>query len=250
MKASSIIPQLRTIAALNAINGWIPAYRRPLALIAVISTPFSFLFFIYLFGGPSKILIGAIGGLLFTIVNSATMLQTDLLFYKLDLKFQQIVASTPVTPLMYTFGLATGNIIFTLPGIAIFFVIIVLASHISVSSVLIIIGALLATWAIFSMFSYLVSTRIREMRDIWPISVMFSILFGVVPPIYYPVSALPQILQYVAYIVPTTWAAILMKGAIAGEFHSILVPALIYVVEMIGVILVTSKLANWKRNRI
>jgi len=245
-----MISQIRAVIALNAINGWIPAYRRPIALAAVISTPFSFLFFIYLFGGPSKILIAAIGGLLFTIVNSATMLQTDLLFYKLDLKFQQIVASTPVGPLLYTFGLATGNIIFTLPGIAIFFVIIVLVSHVSAASILVIIGALFTTWAIFSMFSYLVSTRIREMTDIWPISVMFSILFGVVPPIYYPITSLPLFLQYVAYLVPTSWAAILMKGAIAGDFHSILIPGIIYTAEMIGVILVTAKLANWKRNRI
>lgn len=247
---SSIRSGLRTIAALNAINGWIPVYRRPVALIAVISTPFSFLFFIYLFGGPSKILIGAIGGLLFTIVNAATMLQTDLLFYKLDLKFQQIVASTPVSPMLYTFGLATGNIIFTLPGIAIFFGIIIFESDVSAASVLVMIGALFATWAIFSMISYLVSTRIREMRDIWPISVMFSILFGVVPPIYYSISSLPVALQYVAYIVPTTWAAILMKGAVSGSFSSIALPALLYVVEMIGIIIVTARVASWKRNRI
>lgn len=245
-----MINKLRTIVALNALNGWIPAYRRPISLVAVISTPFSFLFFIYLFGGPSKILIGAIGGLLFTIVNSATMLQTDILFYKLDLKFQQIVASTPTSPLLYTFGLATGNIIFTLPGIGIFFVIIVLESHISLVPVLIMIGALLATWLIFSLLSYLVSTRIREMRDIWPISVMFSILFGVVPPIYYSVTSLPQVLQYVAYIVPTTWAAIIMKGAVLGNIHSILIPALIYLIEMIGVVFVTSRIASWKKNRI
>lgn len=242
--------RMRTVLALNALNGWIPAYRRPISLVAVISTPFSFLFFIYLFGGPSKILIGAIGGLLFTIVNSATMLQTDILFYKLDLKFQQIVASTPVSPLLYTFGLATGNIIFTLPGIAIFFVIIIIESHITLIPVLIMIGALLATWLIFSLLSYLVSTRIREMRDIWPISVMFSILFGVVPPIYYSVTSLPQVLQYVAYIVPTTWAAILMKGAVFGEIHGIVVPAMIYFVEMVGVVIVTSRIASWKRNRI
>lgn len=245
-----MLSQLRAIVALNAINGWIPVYRRPIALAAVISTPFSFLFFIYLFGGPSKILIASVGGLLFTIVNAATMLQTDLLFYKLDLKFQQIVASTTVSPLLYTFGLATGNIIFTLPGIAIFFIIIVTVSHIPVTSVLIIIGTLMATWAIFSMFSYLVSTRIREMRDIWPISVMFSILFGVVPPIYYSITSLPVALQYVAYLVPTSWAAIIMKGTIAGDLQGILIPALIYLAEMIGVILVTSKVANWKRNRI
>lgn len=245
-----MLDKVRTVVALNALNGWIPAYRRPISLLAVISTPFSFLFFIYLFGGPSKILIGAIGGLLFTIVNSATMLQTDILFYKLDLKFQQIVASTPISPLLYTFGLATGNIIFTLPGIAIFFVIIILESHLTVLPVLIMIGSLGATWLIFSLLSYLVSTRIREMRDIWPISVMFSILFGVVPPIYYSITALPVALQYVAYIVPTTWAAILMKGAVSGELHGILYPGIIYLIEMIGVVLVTSRIASWKRNRI
>lgn len=239
----------RTITSLTSLNGFIPLWRRPVALVAVISTPFSFLFFIYLFGGPSKILIGAIGGILFTIVNAATMLQTDLLFYKLDLKFQQIVASTPVNPLVYTFGLATGNIVFTLPGLAIFMGIIVYESHIGIMQILAVIGTLIITWVIFSMFSFLVSTRVREMRDIWPISVMFSIIFGVVPPIYYSVSVLPGPMRYVAYIVPTTWAAILLKGIVLQEFAGMALPALVFVLEMMGVLAFTGKFSDWRLNR-
>lgn len=239
----------RSITSMTILNGFIPLWRRPVALVAVISTPFSFLFFIYLFGGPSEILIGAIGGILFTIVNASTMLQTDLLFYKLDLKFQQIVASTPVNPLVYTFGLATGNIVFTLPGLAIFLGIIVYESHIGVLQILAIIGALIVTWIIFSMFSFLVSTRVREMRDIWPISVMFSIIFGVVPPIYYSITTLPVAMQYIAYIVPTTWAAILLKGIVIQDFAGVALPALVFVLEMFGVLAFTSRFSDWRLNR-
>ena len=239
----------RAISSLTITNGIIPLWRRPISLIAVISTPFSFLFFIYLFGGPSKILIGAIGGVLFTIVNASTMLQTDLLFYKLDLKFQQMVASSPVKPMIYTIGLATGNIVFTLPGLVIFMIIIVYESHIGILQVLAIIATLMVTWTIFSMFSFLVSTRVREMRDIWPISVMFSIIFGVVPPIYYSISVLPTAVQYLAYLVPTTWAAILLKGIVLDGFAGIAIPALIYIAEMIGVLAFTSKFSDWRLNR-
>lgn len=240
---------LRAISSMTIANGVIPLWRRPMALIAVISTPFSFLFFIYLFGGPSKILIGAVGGILFTIVNASTMLQTDLLFYKLDLKFQQIVASTPVKPLVYTFGLATGNIVFTLPGLTIFMGIIVYEAHVDILQILAIIGILVVTWVIFSMFSFLVSTRVREMRDIWPISVMFSIIFGVVPPIYYSISALPGPLQYVAYAVPTTWAAILLKGLVLNGFSGLAIPAMVYIIEMFGVLAFTSRFSDWRLNR-
>lgn len=239
----------RALSSLVVANGFIPLWRRPMALIAVISTPFSFLFFIYLFGGESKLLIGAIGGILFTIVNASTMLQTDLLFYKLDLKFQQIVASTPVKPLVYTFGLALGNIVFTLPGLSIFMIIIVLQAHVNLLQILSIIGVLIVTWVIFSMFSFLVSTRIREMRDIWPISVMFSIIFGVVPPIYYSISSLPGPVQYVAYIVPTTWAAILLKGIVLNGFAGTAVAALVFVLEMLGVLAFTNRFSDWRRNR-
>ncbi len=239
----------RAISSLTVINGTIPLWRRPISLIAVISTPFSFLFFIYLFGGPSKILLGAIGGILFTIVNASTMLQTDLLFYKLDLKFQQMVASTPINSLVYTFGLATGNIVFTLPGLAIFMVIIVYESHIGVLQILSVIGTLMVTWVIFSLFSFLVSTRVREMRDIWPISVMFSIIFGVVPPIYYSISVLPAAIQDVAYLVPTTWAAILLKGIITQNFAGMAIPALVFFLEMIGVMAFTAKFSDWRLNR-
>lgn len=239
----------KAIASFAIINGLIPLWRRPFALIAVVSTPFSFLFFIYLFGGPSEILIGSIGGVLFTIVNASTMLQTDLLFYKLDLKFQQLIAASPVRPMIYTIGLATGNIVFTLPGLVIFMSIIIYEAHTSVLEVLAILGTLLVTWMIFSMSSFLVSTRVREMRDIWPISVMFSIIFGVVPPIYYSINALPLALQYVAYIVPTTWAAILLKGIVLHNFAGIAVPALIYVLEMIGISAFTWRFSDWRNSR-
>lgn len=240
---------LRAVESLTMINGTIPLWRRPISLVAVVSTPFSFLFFIYLFGGPSKILIGAIGGILFTIVNASTMLQTDLLFYKLDLKFQQMMASSPVNPMVYVLGLATGNIVFTLPGLVIFMVIIVYVSHIGILQILAVIGTLMVTWTIFSMFSFLVSTRVREMRDIWPISVMFSIIFGVVPPIYYSISVLPVYMQYIAYLVPTTWAAILLKGIVLSDFSGIALPALVYVIEMIGVLAFTRKFSDWRLNR-
>ncbi|MCL6089983.1 MAG: ABC transporter permease [Candidatus Thermoplasmatota archaeon] len=241
--------QIRSISSLNAINGLYPLLRRPFALVAILSTPFSFLFFIYLFGGPSKILIASLGGLLFTIVNAATMLQTDLLFYKLDLKFQQMIAASPISPMTYTIGLATGNILFTLPGLVIFMAIVIYVSHIGVLQILALSATLLVTWIIFSMFSFLVSTRVREMRDIWPISVMFSIIFGVIPPIYYPISILPQEVQYVAYMVPTTWAALILKGIIYTGFSSIVFPSVVFVLEMIGVLAFTYKFSDWKNNR-
>ena len=241
--------QIRAISSLNAINGLYPLLRRPFALVAILSTPFSFLFFIYLFGGPSKILVASLGGLLFTIVNAATMLQTDLLFYKLDLKFQQMVAASPISPMTYTIGLATGNILFTLPGLVIFMAIVVYVSHIGVIKVLALSATLLVTWIIFSMFSFLVSTRVREMRDIWPISVMFSIIFGVIPPIYYPISILPPEVQYVAYMVPTTWAALILKGIIYTGFSSIVFPSVVFVLEMLGVLAFTYRFSDWKNNR-
>jgi ABC-2 type transport system permease protein len=241
--------QIRSISSLNAINGLYPLLRRPFALVAILSTPFSFLFFIYLFGGPSKILIASLGGLLFTIVNAATMLQTDLLFYKLDLKFQQMIAASPISPMTYTIGLATGNILFTLPGLVIFMAIVIYVSHIGVLQILALSATLLVTWIIFSMFSFLVSTRVREMRDIWPISVMFSIIFGVIPPIYYPISILPQEVQYVAYMVPTTWAALILKGIIYTGFSSIVFPSVVFVLEMIGVLAFTYRFSDWKNNR-
>ena len=241
--------QIRSISSLNAINGLYPLLRRPFALVAILSTPFSFLFFIYLFGGPSKILIASLGGLLFTIVNAATMLQTDLLFYKLDLKFQQMIAASPISPMTYTIGLATGNILFTLPGLVIFMAIVIYVSHIGVLQILALSATLLVTWIIFSMFSFLVSTRVREMRDIWPISVMFSIIFGVIPPIYYPISILPQEVQYVAYMVPTTWAALILKGIIYTGFSSIVFPSVVFVLEIIGVLAFTYRFSDWKNNR-
>jgi ABC-type multidrug transport system permease subunit len=87
------------------------------------------------------------------------------------------------------------------------------------------------------------------MRDIWPISVMFSIIFGVVPPIYYSISVLPAPVEYFAYIVPTTWAAILLKGIVIHDFAGVALPALVFLVEMFCVLGFTSQFSDWRHNR-
>ena len=241
--------KLRAVHGLMMVNGFIPLHRRPLALVAILSTPFSFLFFIYIFGHAQALLAGCIGGLIFTVINSATMLQSDLLFFKIDLKFQQIAVSSGISPLNYVIGMASGNMLFMLPGLVFFMTMIVYLTPLTVIAGIMIVATVLVTWLMFSLISYLISTRIREMKDIWPVSVIFSILFAVIPPIYYSVESLPLPYRYVAYAVPTTFSALIIKNSVSLNLAGALIYFAIFATEAAAVIIITYLFADWRTGR-
>ncbi len=244
------VKNLRALESLMKLNGLIPIYRRPLALVAILSTPFSFLFFVDIFSDGTQLLAGSIGGLIFTVINAATMLQSDLLFGKIDLKFQQMVSTTGISPLTYVLGMASGDIVFILPGAVFFLAVILYLSSAGILAILLIVASAFLTWVFFSLLSYLISRKVREMREIWPISVIFGIVFAVLPPIYYSVYSIPIPVRYLAYIIPTTFAALIIKDAVAGAFFSVLIPLLIYVAETLAMIFFATRISDWRQRTI
>ncbi|MCL4329495.1 MAG: ABC transporter permease [Candidatus Thermoplasmatota archaeon] len=249
MKSNSL-KNLRALESLMKLNGMIPIYRRPLALVAILSTPFSFLFFVDIFSNGTQLLAGSIGGLIFTMINAATMLQSDLLFGKIDLKFQQMVSTTGISPLTYVLGMASGDIIFILPGAVFFLAAIIYLASAGIIAVLLILASAFLTWLFFSLLSYLISRRVREMREIWPISVIFGIVFAVLPPIYYSIYSIPVPVRYIAYLVPTTFAALIIKGAVAGSLVSVVIPMAIYALETLGMIFFATRVSDWRQKNI
>ena len=247
---TSIIRDIRAWQSFTMLNGLIPIYRRPLALVAILSTPLSFLFFVDIFSHGTQLLVGSIGGLIFTVINAATMLQSDLLFGKIDLKFQQMIATTGISPLVYVMGMATGDIVFILPGAIFFLGVIVYLTPVTVLDVALIIFAAFLTWVFFSLFSYMISRKVREMREIWPISVIFGIVFAVIPPIYYSLGSIPAPFQYFAYLVPTTFAALIIKDAVANSLGSIPLPLIVYFVETVLMVIFATRISDWRQQTI
>src|SRR5207302_224790 len=82
---------------------------------------------------------------------------------------------------------------------------------------LIVFVALLAAWAISSTIGYVVSTLFKDMKTIWPYSALLTNLFGILPPVFYPLSKVPIEWRSLVLFVPTSAAAILVNAAAGLE---------------------------------
>src|SRR5438034_878816 len=76
---------------------------------------------------------------------------------------------------------------------------------------------LLAVWAVSSTIGYVVSTLFKDMKTIWPYSALLTNLFGILPPVFYPLSKVPIEWRSLVLIVPTSAAAILVNAAAGLE---------------------------------
>src|SRR2546427_702877 len=61
----------------------------------------------------------------------------------------------------------------------------------------------------------LVSTLFKDMKTIWPYSALLTNLFGIVPPVFYPIRFVPVDWRSLVLLLPTSGAAVLVNG-VAG----------------------------------
>src|SRR5438876_9975084 len=72
---------------------------------------------------------------------------------------------------------------------------------------------LLAVWAVSSTIGYVVSTLFKDMKTIWPYSALLTNLFGIVPPVFYPIRFIPTEWRSVVLLLPSSVAAVLVNSA-------------------------------------
>src|SRR5439155_505126 len=64
---------------------------------------------------------------------------------------------------------------------------------------------------------YVVSTLFKDMKTIWPYSALLTNLFGIVPPVFYPIRFIPTEWRSVVLLLPTSGAAVLVNSAAGLE---------------------------------
>ncbi len=80
------------------------------------------------------------------------------------------------------------------------------------------VGLLVATgfavWVFTSSLGYILSTTFRDMRAIWSQASILYNLFGVLPPVFYPLYLFPAALRPVALVMPPSAATALLQASI------------------------------------
>ena len=205
--------RLRSVLTLVQLNGIIPIRTTPLYILNTLASPLSFLFFIFIVSRGTYLDYGITGGMVLTTMTVGTSLQSDLTHYRHDLKFQDIVVASPVEAPTYVIGMALSELVYSLPSLAVFVILFVAWGHPTVTNLAVIAGVCLLVWAFASALAFTLATYFQDVRETFLFSPMISLVLTVLPPVYYPLAALPPWAQIAARISPTTYAAGLVQGS-------------------------------------
>jgi ABC-2 type transport system permease protein len=206
--------RLRSLFTLVWLNGVVPIRDQPLYLLNLLASPLSFLFFITIVSRGTYLAYGITGGMVLTMLSVGTGLQSDLTHYRHDLKFQDIVVASPVEAPVYIAGMALSELVYSLPGLAVFVAIFVLGGYATVESLAVLAAVLVLVWGFASALAFTLATYFRDVRETFLFSPLISLALTVLPPVYYPLAALPGWAQVAARFSPTTYAAGLVQGSV------------------------------------
>ena len=205
--------RVRSLWAIMYYLGFTPMLRNPLFIAFVFSTPFTLLFILFVASNGTALPYGLAGALTMVTTELGLFVGTDLASYKLQNRFQDIVVASPVTPLVYMFGVALSELIFGAPALVILFVLIAGqgASAVALAGCL---GVVVLLWVTTTSLGFFFSAYAPNTQNAFIINGFITTILSVLPPVYYSVKVLPKFLVPLAEVIPTTEASALFQGTI------------------------------------
>lgn len=184
--------------------------RNPTSLIFTAISPFSLLFVLYVISGGEWTDFALAGSLVMALVGYGLALGQDISFYKTEYKVQDVFVASPVSPLTYMMGLALSELMFGLPAL------IVLASLVmfnggSILSIPLLVATILLIWGSMSAMGFFLSSHMLHMRNATQIISFVNVILTILPPVFYPITFIPEALRPLAYAMPTTHASLMLQ---------------------------------------
>lgn len=219
--------------------------RGPSYIVAALSTPLALLFLVYIISGGALVKYALVGGFIAIVASVALQSSGDAAFFRLQLRIQDLYVASGVTPSDYMMGLTLSYLMFSLPGIFLYAVLGLLYNLFSVYAVIMLIVVLSLLVVSTSSISFIISSSIKHIRNIWGIAGILSILMTILPPTYYPYSAIPRIYLYILSFTPVTPAAVVAQYSF-GLSPALPLELYILIAETIGFFALARYLTRWR----
>jgi len=211
--------------------------RNLMSLVWLFATPFSLLFIITVTTGGRSFALGVVGSLLLVLSTVGTGIAGDATWYRLETKLQD-------------FFVAFAGLFFASPALVVLLPLLVYIG-LPLISLPVVLLSLAGIWLFSSAIGYLVSTFTSNLRNGWQSGLLLSVLVGIIPPVFYPAEILPHNILLVAYAIPTTHAALLIRDAMGTApnlpYWSPLTGWLLIAVSLAIALAVTSRVARWRQ---
>ena len=196
------------------INGLLWLRRYPASIIFTAMIPFSFLFIVFVIGGRQYTPLALSGSLVAAAASYGLATGNNIINWKVEYKLQDIFVSSPVSSFTYMVGIALAELLFGLPAFVVLTTLIVIFSSNFFLSAVTVIVTLILVWASTSSIAYFISTRSTHPRFVESFVAFLRIAIVVLPPVFYPLSIVhTEELRYLAYVIPTTHASLILQYA-------------------------------------
>jgi len=187
-----------------------------LAIVTGTLTPGALIVFVAILAA-NLLPITLIGALVYSMFLIGQRVLNEAAYIRIDHKLNELYHASPLSPEGYFVGIAGGMLVAYLPPSLVVFGILEFIHPLGLAAGLTLAVCLLAVWAVSSTIGYVVSTLFKDMKTIWPYSALLTNLFGILPPVFYPLSKVPIEWRSLVLIVPTSAAAILVNAAAGLE---------------------------------
>ncbi len=187
-----------------------------LAIVTGTLTPGALIVFVAILAAD-LLPVTLIGALVYSMFLIGQRVLNEAAYIRIDHKLNELYHASPLSPEGYFVGIAGGMLVAYLPPSLVVLGILELIHPLGLVAGLTLAACLLAVWAVSSTIGYVVSTLFKDMKTIWPYSALLTNLFGILPPVFYPLSKVPIEWRSLVLIVPTSAAAILVNAAAGLE---------------------------------
>ena len=205
---TSILP-VRQVLLIAYMTGVLWLRRNPMSLVFTAISPFSLLFVLFVVSGGQYTYFAVAGSLVMALVGYGLALGQDISFYKTEYKVQDVFVASSVSPLTYMVGLALSELLFGLPALIVLATLVVYFG--SVFSIPLLVATILLIWGAMSALGFFLSSHMLHMRNATQVISFVNVILAVLPPVFYSMDMMPDVLRPLAYAVPTTHASLMLQ---------------------------------------
>lgn len=221
----------------------------PVMLVNTILAPFGLLIVIFFVSHGTLLNVGILGGFILVMVSNGISIQGDLTHLKNDMKLQDMLVSSPVSPAMYIAGIALSELVFSIPDLLVLSILAVIFIHMSAVAALTLAAVMLLTFMFSISLGFFISTISRDVIEGWAFMGLISMVLSTLPPVYYPLTYIPLPFRYIAYLSPTTFSAVIAQNSIGFVHFSssfIIISWVILIAVSLSLIVFAVKRSKWR----
>ncbi|TRM74250.1 ABC transporter permease [Sulfolobus sp. A20-N-F6] len=198
--------------AFTIFYGYSSIKRGFIYVLTYLSIPLAELFLIYIITHGTFVKFAIIGGLISVMANNGFSSIGDFVFLRLESRLQDLLVATQIGPSDYIIGLMLANLLYTLPGIALYVILSIVYKVINLMNFFPLLVTMILLLFTTSSIGFFLASLVPHTRYGWGLAGLLSSILTIVPPVFYPYTFLPKNVYLALLPIPTTASAIFAQG--------------------------------------